>query len=480
MFSVVGNHSIRNCQGWSRREFLRVGSLGLGGLALPSLLASVAESSPAPSYLRDKAVVLLFLQGGPPQIETFDPKMQASSEIRSCTGEVKTKLPGITFGGTFPKLAALADRVAVVRSFSAGAGGHEQFPFISGNSPLEATMSAHVARLTGANDRRTAMPTQTIILPEQLQPGLKLENPSGPFQYNFIKEQFVKAGQFGKQYEALLLDGGDALAGNLTLQLPQDRFDDRKYLLGQLDGFQRQLDLRGAMEGVDVFRHQAYDVLVRGIADAFDIAQEDPRTVARYDTSHLFRMEDYHRGGKYSYGLANQSRWTNLLGKQMLLARRMCERGCRFVTVIDSCWDFHGDVNNPPVPVGMPVLGPQADHAVAAFLEDVHQRGLSEKILLLVTGEMGRSPRKESNGGGGHWSDLAPLLVAGGGLKMGQVIGESDRDGGRATTQPYLPPHLLATILQTLFDPAELRLASGIPTKLARMITESEPIRELF
>src|SRR6185436_6738468 len=104
-------------------------------------------------------------------------------------GEVKTKLPGVTLGGTFPKLAAMADRLAIVRSFSAGEGGHEQFPFISGNSPIEATMSAHVGRLTGPNDSRTAMPTQTIILPEQLQPKLKLGNPSGVFDLSFIKER---------------------------------------------------------------------------------------------------------------------------------------------------------------------------------------------------------------------------------------------------------------------------------------------------
>jgi len=470
MFSLVGN-------GLRRREFLHIGGLGLAGLTLPSLLEAAAKE---PKYLRDKSIVFLFLQGGPPQIETFDPKMNAPSEIRRCTGEVKTKLPGVTFGGTFPKLAAMADRLAVVRSFSAGEGGHEQFPFISGNSPLEATMSAHVARLTGPNDPRTAMPTQAIVLPEQLQPGLKLGNPSSVFQTSFVKEQFLKTGRFGKQFEPLLLDGDDAMTRNLTLRLPQDRFDDRKYLLGQLDTLKRHLDSQGGLEGVDAFRGQAYEVLMRGIADAFNIAKENPQTVARYDTSHLFRMEDYHRGGKYSCGMANQSRWTNLLGKQMLLARRLCERGCRFVTVIDSCWDFHGDGNNPPVPVGMPVLGPQADHAIAAFLQDVQERGLSEKILLVVTGEMGRSPRKENNGGAGHWSDLAPLLLAGGGLKMGQVIGESERDGGRASTRKYMPANLLATILQTLFDPAEARLASNIPNELSRLITDGEPIRELF
>ncbi len=192
-------------------------------------------------------------------------------------------------------------------------------------------------------------------------------------------------------------------------------------------------------------------------------------------------MEDWHKGGRHYNGLRNQSRVTNLLGKQMLLARRLCEAGCGFVTVVDGCWDFHGDGNNPPNPVGMPLLGPQVDHAVAAFLDDLKDRGLSEDILLLVTGEMGRSPKKNrKNGGTGHWGRLTPLLVAGGGLQTGQVVGQTDSNGGEATTQQYLPEHLLATVMQTLFDPGETRLVTGLPTELARAITSKEPIRELF
>ena len=128
----------------------------------------------------------------------------------------------------------------------------------------------------------------------------------------------------------------------------------------------------------------------------------------------------------------------------------------------------------------MSLLGPQADHAIAAFLEDVEQRGLSEKILLIVTGEMGRTPKKFPNGCTGHWARLTPLLVAGGGLRMGQVIGQTDRTGGEPTTKPYMPQHLLATVMQTVFDPGEARLAVGLPRDVGRLITDSEPIRELF
>ncbi len=479
MFSIRSSESLRTCAGPSRREFLRVGALGLGGLTLPHLLATKAAAS-AESY-RGKSVVLLFLQGGPPQIETFDPKPDAPSGIRSCTGSVATRHAGERFGGTFPKLAGMADRLSVVRSFGSGDGGHNQLPVLTGNSKLEGTLGAHVSRLVGANHPVTALPTNSVVLPEAVQPDLKLGTPTGPFSYQYIKKNYVTAGKLGGANEGLLLDGGGELTDNLVLQLPRDRFDDRRRLLSQLDGVQRRVESSGSLDGLGALRQQAYDVLVKGIAGAFDLSDEDPRTVAKYDTSHLFRMEDWHLGGRNYNRLRNQSRVTNLLGKQMLLARRLCERGCGFVTVVDGCWDFHGDGNNPPTPVGMPLLGPQVDHAVAAFLEDLDERGLSDDVVLLVTGEMGRSPKKGGrNGGTGHWGQLTPLLAAGGGLQTGQIVGRTDRNGGEATSTPYRPEHLAATVMQTLFDPGEARLDPSIPTDLARMITVDEPIRELL
>jgi len=209
MFTLADTRPMRHCQGTTRREFLRIGGLGLGGLALPHLLATKARAGGASNFIRDKAVVLLFLQGGPPQVETFDPKMEAPSGVRSCTGEVKTRLPGVTFGGTFPKLGQMADRLAVVRSFASGDGGHNQMPVLTGNSPAEGTMGAHYARLAGANHPRTAMPSQAVVLPEAVQKDLKLGQPTGPFSYQYIQRNYVASGKLGRAYEALLLDGGD-------------------------------------------------------------------------------------------------------------------------------------------------------------------------------------------------------------------------------------------------------------------------------
>jgi uncharacterized protein (DUF1501 family) len=467
----------------TRREFLRVGSLALGGLALPGLLRARAAAA-SKKYVKDKAVVLLFLQGGPPQHETFDPKLDAPEATRSVTGVVQTALPGVHFGGTFPKIAKLAERMAVVRSFAAAKGGvsHESgyTALLTAVNPLNAPHYALYARAAGAVNPRSGMPTSAVVVPEAINPDLKLGNPSGAFTYKQTSAYFITAGALGAEYEPFNPVGGGQLMSNLELRLPRERFDDRKALLKQLDALRQRLD-SGELNGLEAFQEQAYDVILRGVSKAFDLSREDPKTVARYDTSSFFRMEDLHRGGpKFR---PNFSRTTNLLGKQMLLARRLVEAGCGFVTVIDSCWDFHDDGNNPPASVGMPILGPQADHAVAAFLDDLHERGLSDKVLLIVTGEMGRSPAKKggkSGGGTGHWGDLTPLLLAGGGLKMGQVVGKSDRLGAYPATERYTPEHLLATVMHTLFDVGEVRVAPEIPKKVAQTITDHKPIAELF
>jgi hypothetical protein len=481
MFSVFGSNPVRTCAGLSRRELLRVGSLALGGLSLPGLLASHAHAANATTAYRDKAVVLLFLVGGPPQIETFDPKENVPENNKSCTGEVQTALAGVKFGGTFPKMGERADRLAVLRSFSSTEGDHQQVPLITGRSPMKAPMSAIVSRALGAMNPKTGVPTNTIIVPEAIRPDLKLNNPTGPFQLDYVKRNFVPAGNIGRGYDAFMPTGDPALMKTFQLQMAQSDFDDRQSLLGKLDTLKRTLDKTGETNGIDSFQRQAADVLAKGIADAFDLTKEDAKTIAKYDTSHCFKMEDYHRGGKNYNNLVNQSRATNLLGKQMLLARRLVERGAGFVTVLDSCWDFHGDGNNPPTPVGMKFLGPQLDHAVAAFLDDLKDRGLEDKVLLIVTGEMGRSPRKGNNGGTGHHADLSPLVLAGGGLKMGQVIGKSDKVGAKPDAKVYKPENLLATVLHTMFDSAAVRTNPALlPAEVANLVNTGQPISELF
>jgi uncharacterized protein (DUF1501 family) len=280
----------------------------------------------------------------------------------------------------------------------------------------------------------------------------------------------TQPGALGANYAAFNPAGGSTMQQNMQLRLTPERFSDRRLLLGQLDRIRRQADR--TLGSVDRYQQQAFDMITRGVAEAFDLSKEDPRTIEKYDTSKLFRIEEATKW-------FDMARASNLLGRQMLMARRLCEAGCGFVTVSDCGWDMHSNGNSPKGLGGMKWLGPQVDHAVAAFIEDVEARGLRDRILLIVTGEMGRTPRINSNGGRDHYGELTPLLVYGGGLKMGQVVGESDRHAERPATTPYDPRNLMATIFHSLFNISELRLDPSVPRDVAQVITGGQPIAEL-
>ena len=486
MLTITDQSHLQETGNINRRDFLRIGSLG--GLSLPGLLAMRSQAAMDQNVFKNKSVVFLFLQGGPPQIETFDPKLNVPSNNRSCTGEVRTSLPGVWFGGTLSKLAQRADQLAVVRSFATNDGSHNHLPILTGRHPSGAAMAAMCTLGSGAFHPITGIPMNTVIVPEAVQSDLKLGSPTTTFGLPRIKEQVAGAGTLGHLNKGLVLDGSPHQLSDFDLNLPRNRFTDRFELLEKLDGFKRQMDRAGEINAMSQIERQVYDLLLRGVSDAFDLSKEDPKTIARYDTSHLFRMADYHEGGKYflyngKKKLVDQARWTNLLGKEMLLARRLCEAGCGFVTVVDSSWDFHGGgANNPGTLVGMQTLGAQMDHAVSAFLDDVKARGLSDKIMLIVTGEMGRSPiKKNRDAGTDHHGALTPLLIAGGGLKMGQVIGSSDRTGSSPASEPYGPENLLSTVLHTMFDANKLRTSPDLlPAALTKTIFDHKPIKELF
>jgi hypothetical protein len=463
----------RNCQGFCRRDFLRIGSLALlGGLNLPALLASRASAA-APGYgtgrpVKDKSVVLLFLQGGPSHIELFDPKMTAPAEVRSITGEVKTTLPGITFGGTFPKLAQLAHRLAIVRSYASRNNDHTYLSVTGAGNPLKASMSALYTRVAGAVHPQTGVPRNILVLPEAVQPGLKL---GSNFETGALPT-LTTPGELGSGCSAFDPSSNADFKKTMQLQIPPERLGDRKALLGQLDALRRRLDASATVEGFDQFQQQAMDLVTRGIVEAFDLSKEDPKTIERYDTSSLFKLEEVTKW-------YDMKRATNLLGRQMLLARRLCEAGAGFVTVSDCGWDMHSNSNSPKNLEGIKPLGGQVDHAVSAFIEDVHERGLSDKILLVVTGEMGRSPRRNRDGGRDHYGNLTPLLLAGGGLRMGQVIGQSDKTAAAPAFDPQTPVNLLATVMRTLLDVGEIRTMPNFG-KTTDIVTTGEPIPGLL
>jgi hypothetical protein len=469
MLTINDPRPVRHCQGSSRREFLRVGSLALfGGLGLPQLMAAKAKAASEGRTWKDKSVVLLFLQGGPSHIEFFDPKMTAPAEIRSITGEVQTKLPGVTFGGSFQKLSQMTDKISVLRSYASMNAGHTYLSVTSGDNPLKAAMGALYARVVGTNNAQTGMPTNCLVLPEAVDPKLKL---GGNFETGALPT-LTSPGDLGPSYAAFDPSGGDTLRKNLELKISTERFEDRRKLLAGFDTVRRDLDATGAMEGATKFQQQAFDVIARGVSEAFDLSKEDPKTLAKYDTSKLFKLEEITKW-------YDMKRGTNLLGKQMLLARRLCEAGAGFVTVSDCGWDMHANNNSPKQMALLDPMARQVDHAVAAFIEDLHERGLEDKILLAVTGEMGRTPRRNKDGGRDHYANLTSLLLAGGGLKMGQVIGQSDKTASQPTTERYTPKHLLATIMGTVLDLPEVRLKPGLG-RVGNVLTEGDPIPGLM
>lgn len=444
-----------------RRDFLRIGALG--ALGLPEFLAAKSKG-----LIKDKSVIFLFMHGGPSQFETFDPKMEAPSEIRSVTGEIRTRLPGITFGGTMKRLAGLADKFSVVRSFVTGDGVHD-IKTIVGRDSMQANLGSLYSRIAGPLRPTSAIPTNVALFPQAVCPQ------AGPVIKQF--GDFTSSGDLGATYKPFVPGAGSSAQADMTLNLPPQRLQDRFALMQALDGWKRSMDGNESLGGMPRFEQEAMEVLRRGVADAFDLRREDPRLIARYDTAPLLPKDRISAQWKNREHYADHAA---SLGRLLLLARRLCERGCGFVTVTTSfVWDMHADVNNAPCKVGMEYVGNPFDHAVSALIEDLEQRDLRDKVLLVCCGEMGRTPKLNVKGGRDHWGGLAPLMLYGGGLKMGQVVGQSDRQGAEPSSQPVAIPDLIATIMHTLVDVGEARVTDGLPPALLSVLGKGEPISGL-
>ncbi|MDA1211416.1 MAG: DUF1501 domain-containing protein [Planctomycetota bacterium] len=418
----------------TRRDLMKVGVMGAGTVSLPQLLATRAAAQEAKRPIAtEKSIVWLWLGGGPTHVETFDPKMTAPSEYRSVTGEVSTNVPGVTLGGSFENLATVADKMAFVRSFAhtnSGHGGGTHYvmtgynhpPADNSAQPIRPSMGSIVSRVRGCNDPVSGMPTYVRMN------GIYSDGPA------FLGTAFAP------------FDPNGAAQKNMSLQTNVDRLADRRSLLSGLDRLNRDVDRSGLMQGLDEFEQQAFSLVLGKAPEAFDLKKEDPRVLARYGIND---------------GQDNRRRRRGGLGQQMLMARRLCEVGCGFVTIHFGGWDMHGNIKR-----GMDNLGPQVDHAVATFLDDVAQRGMSDNILLVITGEFGRTPRVNRNAGRDHWAPLSTLALAGGGLKMGQVVGESNSKAEVPKSTPITPQDLMATIFHTLNIDQKIQFPSqaGRPT----------------
>jgi hypothetical protein len=501
MFNVVTGPRTRLCDGGTRRDFLRAGLFGGAGALALGGRGFASDPALAGPVARDKSVIFLFLAGGPSQYETFDPKPGGPESHTSINGHVATALPGVRFSAYLPKLAKLADRLTVVRSFQTKHpehnGAHKQLltadlTVQDGKPITEPGLGAVYARAAGAVNPGTGLPRHALI-------PTTTRNSKGRAGFNGSFESVVEGcqpaglGTAFAPFEVLapLSDGfadekkkrpkpGEVPPPNpldvFDARVPAAQLDARLGLLKELDRFNRAADAAGSMNRLDDFTKQAAGLLQTGrVRKALDLALEDPATLKAYDTEHFlnWNCDDNSKFVRSGPSVGSS------LGRQLLLARRLCEAGAGFVTVVNANWDFHARKGIPNTPEGMGAFAPPLDHAVSAFLEDVKRRGLEDKILLVITGEFGRSGL-DKNLGRHHHAKLCPLVLAGAGLKHGQVIGNSDRRGGEPATEPVTIADLHATILHTLLDVGRMRTDAGVPPKVLDRATKGTPIRELF
>lgn len=506
MLRILTDSKSRMCDGLSRRSFLQIGMLGTAGLGLPHLLASAARAGvratgPSKSYVKDKSVILLFLAGGPSQLETFDPKPDGIGTSTSLAGHIPTSIPGVRFASYFPKLAKLAHRMTIVRSFhthhAEHDGAHKQIMTadisIADGKPIKQPgMGAVYARAAGPTHPQTGMPRQAVVPPttrhiqgavgfteayESVVAGCQpawLGPACTPFE---IKASMAEGQTPEKKRKRGEEEPSNPMLENLQPNLPDLRLRSRHSLMKQLDQLDRSIDTSGVMQSMDEYTQQAIELLRGGaMRKALDLSLEDPRILKAYDTEHF---RNYRCGDDSKFIRSGPSIGISL-GRQLLLARRLCEAGCGFVTVVHSNWDFHARKGIPNMPEGMGVLAPPMDHAVDAFLRDTEARGLDDKILLCITGEFGRTPTLDDKAGRHHWPRICPLVFAGGGLKHGQVVGQSDKRGGEPATDPYSIDDLHATMMHAMFDIGELRLDSALPRIVQERASNGRPIREMF
>lgn len=435
MLQVWNARRHQDCDGATRRDFLKIGTLGMAGLTLPQLLQARAHAAQSGTPTRNTSVVWLWLGGGPTHVETFDPKMTAPAEFRSTVGAVRTNVPGIELGGVFPEMGRVMDKMAVVRSFThtnSGHGGGTHWVMTGYNFPAadngggqnKPGMGSILARHRGANNSQTGLPTYVRMN------GILGDGPSW----------------LGSAYSPFDVAGN--ARNNMNLQVTMDRLTQRRSLLDTFDSINRNVDRSGLMEGLDSFETQAFELLLSRAREVFDIDREDPRTRDMYGNDNLSR--------------------------QMLLARRLCESGVGFVTIHHGGWDMHGQIAQ-----NMRRLGAQVDRAVSAFVQDIYQRSLQNNILLVITGEFGRTPRVNGGAGRDHWAPLSTLALSGGGLRMGQIVGESSSRVERPKNRPISPQDLMATVFHVLGMPRDLHYndPTGRPTT---MVNGGRAIEELI
>lgn len=450
MLTILGP-ATRYCDGLSRRSFLKIGGLSmgaLGGVGLSNILQAQAASGSA-TKSRHKAVINIFLAGGPPHQDMWEIKTEAPKEIRGEFSPIATKVPGIQIGECFPRIAAMMDKFAVIRSVVGCDGGHDGYHCMSG-WPRRDSASIGGRPSIGSVISKLQGPVSPAI-----PPFVALADRTSHMEWS----EPGSPGFLGAAYQAFKPNGqgmSDLRINGVTL----DRLQDRKALLKGLDHLKRSSDASGLLSGMDAFSEAAFGVLTSSkLADALDLSKESPETRARYGDG-----KPYH----FQYDGAPT------VNEHLLIARRLVEAGVRCVTMSYGRWDSHGDnfglVRDH---------GPKLDQCVTALVQDLEERGMLDDVSVVVWGEFGRTPRINPGAGRDHWPRVSCALLAGGGMKTGQAIGATNRLGEYPVSRPVDMQEVVATLYHnmgidtnatTIMDP------TGRPRYLVDL---REPVREL-
>jgi hypothetical protein len=468
MFTIRGA-KYRHCDGITRRHFLTAGAVGFAGLTLVDLLRAEAHAGIGSS---NKAVINIHLDGGPPQMDMIDLKPEAPSEIRGEFTPIATAIPGFQICELMPKVAGIADKFAFIRSMVGAAGAHNAFQCMSGfaEDNLRSfggrpAMGCVVAKLQGSTT--DAAPTFVDLMQgrplvrDSARPGF-LGPSYKPFRPD-LGDMFSRPLEAGMEKELAARGANHTVSLSLSEGLTAQRLQDRSQLLGGLDRIRREIDNSGMMDALDRFTQQAASILTSGqFANALDLSKEDPRTLDAY-TADADKITGRHTTSDEP--VATQ---------KLLLARRLVEAGVRCVSVSFSDFDTHSSNF-----VRMRQMLPIVDHGLHALVTDLDQRGMLDDVTIVVWGEFGRTPKINANAGRDHWPRVGMAMLAGGGMRTGQVIGSTDRTAGSALTRPVHYQDVMATLYRNLgIDSSKTTIIdpTGRPQYL---LDQGQPIQEL-
>ena len=411
MLTIRGGGSPRYCDGLSRREFLKIGGLALGGMTLTDALAAEAQAGIRHNH---KAIIMIYLPGGPAHQDTFDLKMDAPSEMRGEFKPIKTNVPGIEICEHMPRLAQMMDKFAIVRSLVGARDEHASNLCLSGYTQAETSqnhapdMGSVISYLQGPVDK--TVPTFVNLARHTQHP-----------YYNDPGPGFLGLGHGALNPNGPMMD--DMVLQGVTLE----RLANRRQLLAGMDRFRKGVE---SLQGIDTLHQRAFDLLTSSkLVHALDVSKEDPKVRERYG-----------KGIDKPQGDASP-----MMNDQFLAARRLVEAGVRFVTLSYGFWDWHGG-NFANLKQHLPIL----DQAITALVQDLHDRGLDKDVSVVMWGDFGRSPRINKDAGRDHWPRVASCLLAGGGMRTGQVIGSTNRFGEEPADRPVDYKDVFATLYHNM------------------------------